>query len=310
VTSPITAGQGTATLGSYTFRINPSQVFFSYDMDTKVIPTIGGRVVQVYGCTLGDMTIQGLFGEERTGAMRQSWQLAEEFATAIGQMVVQQSVPPSVAQLAGTDSTPMHQPFRFLFNDDTPERRAAGMPVHNWDLNVYIKGLKDAKGEFTVSHETGKFSYGYQLTLFIVEDNAGTLIQGITDDFISRLADGVGWQQSAFNGPMTIADVQSYLAGASPDGTLHSLIQKELSEKSLAFTNMQAQLAGTSAAGAPTGDTAAGTAVGAAGNAGNVAGPTPGGSKAPSGASLSKLDPKDPGYAQAVADYILSHPQG
>lgn len=217
-----------AQLGNYTFRINPSQVFFTYDVDTAVINTIGGRVVQVYGATVGDIVVQGLFGHDHSRQLGESWRMAEQFQTAIAQLVQQQSTPPSKLQLQGRDNTPMHQPFRFVFNDDSPERRAANLPLHNWDMMVYIKSLKDFKTDYTISHETGKFSYGYTLTLFYVEDNTGKLVSNVVDEFIKRLSEGVGWQRTAFNGGMTVEDLKSYLAANSPDGTLHGLVLKQL----------------------------------------------------------------------------------
>jgi hypothetical protein len=219
-----------ARLGNYTFRINPSQVFFSYDVDTTVINTVGGRVVQAYGATLGDITVQGLFGQERSGKGRPSWKLAEEFQDAIGQMVVAQSRPPTPGQLAGYDGTPMHQPIRFLFNDDSPERRASGLPLHNWDMMVYIKALRDTDGNATMVHETGKFSYGYTLTLFFVEDNTGKLITTVLDQFIQRLSEGIGWQRTPFNGMMSKDELKAYLDANSPDGTIHGLVLKNFRE--------------------------------------------------------------------------------
>jgi hypothetical protein len=159
--------------------------------------------------------------------------MAEQFQTVMAGMVETQSVPPTALQEAGNDATPMHQPFRFVYNDDTPDRRTAGLPIHNWDMYVYIKSLKDVKSpDYTVEHTTGKFSYGYTLTLFIVEDNTGTLTTIATDAFIERLSAGVGWQRTAFNGPMTKADLQKYLSANSPDGTLHGLILQEYQQAS------------------------------------------------------------------------------
>lgn len=219
-----------AQLGNYSFRINPSQVMFSYDVDTAVIPTVGGRVVQAYGATLGDITVQGLFGQDRV-AGKESWEMAEEFQGAMARMVQQQSTPPSTAQLVGTDTTPMHQPFRFIFNDDSPDRQKAGLPIHNWDMMVYIKSLKDvSSGDYTMTHQTGKFTYGYTLTLFYVEDNTGLLQTTVLDQFIARLSEGVGWQRTSFNGGMQIDDLKAYLAANSPDGTLHGLILKQFRE--------------------------------------------------------------------------------
>jgi hypothetical protein len=214
----------TAHLGDLTFRINPSQVAWDYRLDTSVTPTIGGRVVQVYGATLGDMTIQGLFGNETTGKKRNSGVMAEEFQAQIAQMVVAQSKAPTTAQLIGTDPTPMHKPFRFVCSGDN---------LHNWDFQVYIKSLTDVNDpSVAIEHKVGKFSYGYNLVLFIVEDNTGQLKKVATDEFINRLAQGVGWQRTSYNGTMKREDLEAYLAANSPDGTIHGLVLKQFQEVS------------------------------------------------------------------------------
>lgn len=220
MTAP-TAPISFARLGNYSFRINPSQIFVPYEVNSTVIPTIGGRVVQVYGVTTGDLTVQGLFGEDRA-AGKPSWDLAREFQAAIAQMVQTQSRPPTPAQLQGTDATPINAPIRFVYQD----------AKHNFDFMVYIKSLKDvADGGFVVSHETGKYSYGYTLTLFIVNDNSGKLTQVATDQFIARLSAGLGWKRTPYNGPMTKAELQAYLQANSPqDPTLHGLVLKEFND--------------------------------------------------------------------------------
>jgi hypothetical protein len=219
-----------AQLGSYRFRVSPSNVIFPYQVDSVTIPTVGGRVVQVYGVTLGDIIVQGLFGQDRANR-RESWQLAEEFQAAVGGMVQRQSKAPTTGQLAGYDPATMHPPVRFLYTDDTPDRRAAGLPIHNWDFQVYIKSLQDSDDpNFTVSHSTGKYSYGYTLTLFMVEDNSRILRQVAIDKFINRLTEGVGWKRTVYNGPMNPEELKAYVAANSPDGTIHGLVLKQMQE--------------------------------------------------------------------------------
>lgn len=187
-----------------------------------MINTVGGRVVQVYGTTLGDMTVQGLYGVDRQ-TPQESWQLAESFQSNIATLINQQGARPSIAQLNGTDPTPMLPPLRFTYSD----------PTHSWDYNVYIKAFKDINNpEATIEHVTGKYSYGYSLTLFIVQDNTGQLSKVAQDQFITRLSDGLGWQRTAYNGQMTVADLQNYLSKNSPDGTIHGLILQEFQNAS------------------------------------------------------------------------------
>lgn len=213
---------GIASLGGVSFRVNPSQITVDYSVDTCVINTVGGRVVQVYGTTLGDMTVQGLYGEDRT-TPQESWQIAEAFQNRIAELINQQGARPSIAQLSGTDPTPMLPPLRFTYSD----------PKHTWDYNVYIKAFKDINNpEATIEHVTGKYSYGYSLTLFIVQDNTGQLAKVAQDQFISRLSDGLGWQRTSYNGQMTVADLQNYLTQNSPDGTIHGLILQEFNQAS------------------------------------------------------------------------------
>jgi hypothetical protein len=210
---------GLASLGGVTFRINPSQVSWNYSVDASVIPTVGGRVVQVYGVTMGDMTIQGLFGQDRQNR-RESWQLAEAFQKQMAGLVAKQSAIPTAAQLSGADKTPMHPPHRFVYTDDT----------HNWDFTVYVKSLRDVGNPAaTVEHKTGKYSYGYTLTLFIQQDNTNQLKQVAQNQFIDRLSSGLGWKRSDYNGKMTVADLAASLANTA-DGTIHGLVLQQFQQ--------------------------------------------------------------------------------
>lgn len=217
---------GNATLGGLTFRVDPSQVAIDYSMNVAVTPTVGGRVVQVHGMTWGDLTVRGLFGQDRA-SRKESWQLAEDFKKSIERMADVQSARPTNAQLLGIDPTPMNPPFRFTFNDvHSPAR--GHLPAHEWDFNVYIKDLRAVDSTATVEHTTGKFSYGYTLTLFVVQDNTGKLQQVAQNAFVDRLATGLGWKRSAYNGFLTAADLQSYLGGSN----IHDWVLKQYSDAS------------------------------------------------------------------------------
>lgn len=250
---------GVAQLGNYTFRIDPSQVFFTYEVDTAVVNTVGGRVVQVYGVTMGDVTVQGLFGQEHIPGGRDSWEMAEEFQQAVALMVQAQSQAPTNLQMQGRDPTPMHPPVRFFYNDDSVDRQSNGLPAHNWDMMVYIKDLKDVSAsDFTVEHATGKYSYGYTLTLFVVQDNTAQLKEVAMNSFISRLSEGVGWKRTEYNGPMDKTALDAYVKANSPDGTIHGLILQKYTDAAQGsyFTNAgggSAAQAGNAAGTTPTG---------------------------------------------------------
>jgi hypothetical protein len=189
-------GYGLATLGNMTFRLNPDQVSYSYEIDYSTIDTIGGQVHQILGATTGDLTVSGSFGQDRNGD-RSSWRMAEQFQVRIRQMMDQQTL---FKQGKG-NGQPTHNPIRFTFFDGT----------HNWDFKVLIKSIADTDGGGSVQHSTGKFAYKYTLTLFIVEESSLDLKKITTDKFIARLSAGMGWKRNKFNGSNTIADAIDFI---------------------------------------------------------------------------------------------------
>jgi len=193
----------TARLGNYSFRIDPSQVQYSYQIDFATIDTIGGTVVQVLGATTGDITISGTFGQDHAGK-RSSWEIAESFHANIKRMMDAQVVPQQ--QSAGG---PVHQPINFTYNSGNV----------NWNMKVLIKSISDLDGTGAITHSNGKFSYGYTLTLFLVEDSSLILKKVATDAFISRVASGVGWKANQFSGTGDISDAIAFIQAHSTDGT-------------------------------------------------------------------------------------------
>lgn len=191
---------GYASLGfsggpSLSFRIDPDAVDWNFTVNTTVIDTVAGRVVQVLGATLSDMTIRGHYGQDvRKGTDGESWKLAEAFANKIREIQGYQS-------RDATDHRRMHQPAVFNYSP------------RGWRFGVYVKELADTTMGGSVGHRTGKFSYEYQLTLFIVDPRsddltpAGTVHgdlnrakQKAINDYIARISDGIGWRFTTYNG--------------------------------------------------------------------------------------------------------------
>jgi hypothetical protein len=194
---------GVATLGfkngpSIRFRIDPQEIQWQFAIETNVTETLGGRVLQVVGATLGNITIRGEFGENRTikDAKGQSWLLAEAFAAKIKDMMGFQSK---------NNNTP---------GKETQNPAIFAYPPRDWRFQVYIVSLDDTDGGSSVNYRTGKFSHGYELTLFIVKDlspstaNAGssrgvikTKAAEAINSYMNRITDGIGWKRTEFNGP-------------------------------------------------------------------------------------------------------------
>jgi len=164
---------GLATLGSHTFRIDPSSAEWKYSVKTCDIKTVGGKVVQVFGARIEDMTITGSFG---VGGWQEQAAFLEAMKTIADAQVSSALVSQSTAE-----------PLRFLY------------PPKGWDFLVYLTAFSDPAGSSSVHLEDTNFAPEWSLTLFVVEDNSG-LHQVASDAFIARLAAGMGWHQSVYNG--------------------------------------------------------------------------------------------------------------
>jgi hypothetical protein len=221
-----------ASLGGLNFRINPASIQWGFSIDTHAEDTIGGRVVQVVGATLTDITLAGDYGEKKGfkndkshmhrelhGGGLLSWELAEQFLSQVRQMMEDQS------QNANVQGHQMHAPLDFKF------------PEFGWHFGVYVKAIDDGKSNQAVTHTVGGIAYQYRITLFIVEDRSDDIVTlsgrgtslanrkkaAAINGYISRISKGVGWKLSKFNEPNLVTDVvtgKQHIAttdpGASP----------------------------------------------------------------------------------------------
>jgi len=212
---------GVATLGfkdgpSIRFRIDPQEIQWQFAIETNVTETLGGRVLQIVGATVGNITIRGEFGEDRTikDGNGQSWLLADAFASKIKQMMAFQS------SRNNTSGKRTEDPAIFAY------------PPRDWRFKVYVVSINDTDGGASVNFRTGKFSHGYELQLFIVEDlspstaNVGsnrgvipTKAAEAINAYINRITDGIGWKQTEFNGPLASSSTASGAANTDNSTT-------------------------------------------------------------------------------------------
>ncbi len=191
---------GTATLGypggpSVAFRIDPELISWQWEVITNVIETIGGRVIQVIGAYLEDLTVTGSFGENHSDPKNgQSWQEAADFLDMVSSIMDHQSADSNQQAL-------MHPPAVFSY------------PPKGWRFHVYVKDLTDPDGGNSVVLRPGKFNQRYTLTLFIVQDGSTGLVKAGTDNgvfsqkaydaisaFMARISSGIGWHFSTYTG--------------------------------------------------------------------------------------------------------------
>jgi hypothetical protein len=188
---------GVATLGNHRFRLDPESVSWDFKIHAVDLPAVGGKVVQVLGTELGDMTVTGSFG---VGGWREQAEFLKTMKT-IGDDQVN-------AQRASNSTV---QPFRFKY------------PPKGWDFAVYLTGFTAPGSSRSIQLSETIANPKWTLTLFIVE-GAGTLKKVAQDVYISRLSQGMGWKQTAYNGPMTMGEVEGALNGR----TLVEYISEEL----------------------------------------------------------------------------------
>lgn len=208
---------GLASLGfangpSVTFRIDPTSIEYSFQMQTSVTNTVGGRVIQVLGATLSDVTVSGDIGEdhslgkvplgqEHPGV---SWKLAEAFFLKIQAMQLHQSKDATASPNAG--QTSVLKPATFSYSPQ------------GLRFQCYIKSITDQDGDGTsaVAHKVGRANYRYNLTLFPIQDGSTDLLKAGSDGgalnsakaaaidaYINRISQGIGWRFTAYNGGST-----------------------------------------------------------------------------------------------------------
>jgi hypothetical protein len=163
---------GLAVLGPHRFRLDPSSVSWQFTIKTNAFETIGGRVVQVYGTDIGDMTVTGSFG---VGGYTEQLAFLESMR-GLGENQ-------AITARATTNKPPLH----FLY------------PPRKWDFLVYLKDFSQGGGE-SVQVAPDNVAIPWTLTLFIVEDNSN--VKKVAQDaYIARLAAGLGWKLTDYNGP-------------------------------------------------------------------------------------------------------------
>lgn len=171
-----------AFLDGIPFRVNPKSVSWPYSVKLAPTKTMGGKVVQIYGISMGDLVVEGVFGAGGPEEQKAFFDRLVEI----------------IASQMPVSSTSVPRPVRFHW----PER--------GWDFWCYVKGITQSNASTAIRASNQDFNPGYRLTLFVQEDN-GDLVRVARNSaqaaYIARLSAGLGWKPSAdWNGPLTLAD--------------------------------------------------------------------------------------------------------
>ena len=157
-----------ARLGGYLFEVNPHTVSWGYSLNTHSDNTMGGRVVQILGVKVEDITLTGHVLQKR-GSQFES---LEDFEARIKGMMDRQ--------------LETKRPFRF------------SMPVLGIEGDVFIKSYK------TVSYSYKLAAHEYTLVLG-VDNGFGSVRSMISDEAVNGLwgatSTGVGLVEGRFRIP-------------------------------------------------------------------------------------------------------------
>lgn len=230
---------GLASLGfaggpALNFRIDPDSIEYNVKVHTSVTNTVGGRVIQVLGSSVSDVTVQGSIGEshyrgkgsngEHAGV---SWKMAVDFFQYVQSMQMLQSAGANTPGSANNGKGFFLKPATFVYSPK------------GLRFQCYIKSIIDPAGDGTagVVHKVGRSNYQYVLTLFPVQDSGDLVKAGTSngaldtakakavDAYIARISQGIGWKFTAYNGGSTPSaswekDFQKTHKDATPDATL------------------------------------------------------------------------------------------
>lgn len=152
-----------ATLDGVPFDVDPHSVTWDYDIHVADKPYLGGKVIQVFGASIGDITVTGKFGRGDLLTMQLAFL---DRMKAIGrQRLNNVTLPPS----------------RFQW------------PEQGWDMSVMLRSVQ------SIVHAPEEFAPDWSIVLFPIEGSDSLKSAAITS-FIERLSAGMGWHPGAFNG--------------------------------------------------------------------------------------------------------------
>jgi hypothetical protein len=178
---------GNASLAGRRFRLDPTSIRWEFSPTVADQPTVGGKVVQIVGTSISDMTVTGTFGAG-------GWEEQVKFLERMKDL--------ATAQVASASQSRSNSGgvIRFLY------------PDKNWDFKVYLKAYSNPEGSRSVAFDNKIVAPKWTLTLFIVEEN--TNLKRIAQDaYLARLSKGLGWRQTSYNGPMNEDELTQALEG-------------------------------------------------------------------------------------------------
>lgn len=174
-------------LGKHRMRVNPNDIRWNFKMKMNDAKALGGKVVQITGMQVSDITVKGVFSPDREAGDTEAWQQYLRFREWVDKT---------------TEATRQgRRSIRFAY------------PPRGWDFNVFIKNVTFPE----ISVEA--IAPEWQIELFPFDDTSTAIVKGVKDLYIKRLMEGVGWKQTDYNGPtqQEVDDLLSPFNGSPQD---------------------------------------------------------------------------------------------
>lgn len=177
-----------AKLGGKTLPFSMDTAQWRFNVKTSRTRTLGGYVLQVIGTETTDVTLSGQFA---THDQQLEW-------LAFLREAVRKTPDPEIG-------VPTVKPLRFEYFPDGRTRDEQ----YSWQ--VHIRSFTQAGSSKSVQRSNRVVAPRWNLTLLITEDDT-SFAKVAQDRYIAKLADGFGWQQTKWNGPLTQQDMQQIIA--------------------------------------------------------------------------------------------------
>lgn len=179
-----------ASVGGYTFDIDPSTATWTYALKTKVTPTYGGRVVQVLRCNIEGLSVGGYLTQPR-GVLDSGIRTVEGRTVSAGTNVGDYDY--RFAQMKRFE-----RDVRAIMETqaDGKEPMTFSYPVLGWSGKVFLVGY-DA-----VKYDVATTAVSYRLS-FEVDDGFDEIVTTVSSHGLDTLADGVNWTRNEYNTPTT-----------------------------------------------------------------------------------------------------------
>jgi hypothetical protein len=170
-----------ATLNDVPFDVDPSSVSWDYRIHTSDAPYLGGKVIQVFGSSIGDITVSGSFRGPRP-------------------IEAQDAFLKRMKALGNAQLNDLRNTIRFQW----PEQR--------WDMQCYLMSYTNPDGADSIVYAPEIFAPKWTLQLFPIT-GTDQLKTAAVSNFIDRLSAGIGWRPGKYNGG-SAADVQQALSAS------------------------------------------------------------------------------------------------